>query len=587
MLQTSLFGVEKQSVEETRVIGDPDGLRDYQRERVDETLSLIKDNRSCTMTLHPGAGKTVIGSVMAKHWPGRVLWLAHRGFLCTQARVTLSRVCKQYVDLEKAGWRSGDSRVVVASVQTLRGQRLRNFRPDSFSLIICDEFHHGAAPGYREIFDWFADAKLIGLTATPKRADKLGLWNVSETHCKPFGVEHGVEWGSFVPVISVAECLDEIQLSKIKTVAGDFALNELEEQIAAACAPIAQLAVKHMKDRQTIIYTPGVASAHAVAATLRKMGKTSAAVDAKTDEITRSRIQKDFENEEIQYIVNCGIYTEGYDAPNCRGIVMARPTKSESLYCQAAMRGGRPLSHVGYLATPEARRAAIAASAKPNFLLLDITGQPGKHSLATAIDILGGDAIDEKVKSKVSELDSLDGEDLTSKIARAKKEVEDEEVAAQQAEMANQARIAEAAAKAEVKSRSHSFDAFKKLGFDDRQHGTEIDNPKQPASVADVEWLKKNKLPFRNATREYVDKLKNQARQWAKDGMATWAMRKMLSGYGLPVDMKFVDAGPIIGYIKRMQFRPDKRVLDEMVSKTKGNKDVSSTSDSDYGTIPF
>ncbi len=476
---------------------------------------------------------------------------------------------------------------MVASVQTLRGKRLQRHRADAYSLIICDEFHHAAADTYRAIFDYFADAKIVGLTATPKRADGLGLWNVADVHCKPFGVSEGIEYGSFVPIISVAEYLDEINLGKIKTVAGDLALNELEEQIASACAPIAQLTVKHMKDRQTIIYTPGVASAHAVAATLREMGMTAASVEAKTDEVTRNRIYKDFASGTLQYIANCNILTEGFNEPNCRGIVMARPTKSESLYCQAAMRGGRPLPHVGFLPTSDARRRAISESTKPNFLLLDITGNAGKHSLATAVDILGGDAIDEKVKSKVSELDSLDGEDLTSKIARAKKEVDDEEAEAKRSEMANQARIAEAAAKAEVKSRSHAFDAFKKLGFDDRQHGTEIDNPKQPASVADVEWLKKNKLPFRNATREYVERLKNQARQWAKDGMATWAMRKMLSGYGLPVDMKFVDAGPIIGYIKRMQFRPDKRVLDEMVSKTKGNKDVSSASDSDYGTIPF
>ncbi len=495
-------------------------------------------------------------------------------------------MCKQYVDLEKAGWYSGDSRIVVASVQTLRTKRLQRHRADTFSLIICDEFHHAAADSYRAIFDYFADAKIVGLTATPKRADKIGLWNVSEAHCKPFGVSEGELWGSFVPVIPIAEYLDEIRLDKIKTLAGDFALNELEEQIAAAVAPIAHLAIKHMGDRPTIIYTPGVASAHGVAATLRKLGKTAAAVDAKTDELERNRIYKGFREGSIQYVSNCNILTEGFDEWICRGIIWARPTKSESLYCQGCTRGGRPAPHVGRLNTPEERRAAIAASAKPNYLLLDVSGHAGKHSLATAVDILGGDAIDEKVKSKVSELDSLDGEDLTSKIARAKKEVEDEEVAAQQAEMANQARIAEAAAKAEVKSRSHSFDAFKKLGFDDRQHGTEIDNPKQPASVADVEWLKKNKLPFRNATREYVEKLKNQARQWAKEGMATWAMRRIMSSYGLPVDLKFAQAGEIIGYIKRMQYRPDARVLSEMVAKTKGSKDVSSN-DSDHGRIPF
>lgn len=587
MLQTSLFGVEEMpSVKETTITGDPDSLRDYQRERVDETLALLRDVRSVTMVLHPGAGKTKCASVLAKYHVGRVLFLAHRDFLCSQARVALSRECKQYVDLEKAGWYSGDSRIVVASVPTLRGKRLERFKRDEFSLIIIDEGHHATAGSYGDIIDWFPDAKVVLLTATPKRADKVGLWNRSEAHCKPFGVSEGIEWGSFVPIISVAEYLDEIDLGKIKTIAGDLALNELEEQIAAAVAPIAQLTIKHMKDRPSIIYTPGVASAHGVAATLRKLGKTAAAIDAKTEELERSRIYKGFRDGNIQFVSNCNILTEGFDEPLCRGIVWARPTKSEALYQQGAMRGGRPAAHVGYLPTKEERHAAIASSAKPNYLLLDITGSAGKHSLATAVDILGGDAIDEKVKDKIDGLDEIEGEDLTSKIARAKKELEEEEKAAKVKEDANQKRIAEAAAAAEVKSRSHSFDAFKKYGFDDRLHGAEIENPKQPATVADLEWLKKNKLPFRNATKEYVEKLKMQARQWAKDGMATWAMRKVLSGFHLPVDMKFGDAGEIIGYIKRTQYNPDKRKLAEMVSKTQ-NKGAQNVASVPAGNDPF
>lgn len=522
---------------------------------------------------------------MAKHWPGRVLFLAHRDFLCSQARVTLSRVCRQYVDLEKAGWYSGDSRIVVASVQTLRGKRLRRMRPDAFSLIIIDEGHHATADGYTDIPEWFADAKVVLLTATPKRADGIGLWNVSEAHCKPFGVSEGIEWGSFVPIISRAEYIDDIHLEKIKTQAGDLALNELEEQIARAVAPIAHLTIKHMQDRPTICYTPGVASAHGLAATLRELGKTAASVDAKTDETERNRIQADFVSGKLQYITNCMIYTEGYDAPSCRGIVMARPTKSESLYCQAAMRGGRPLGHVGYLQTPHARRDAIAASEKPNFLLLDITGSAGRHSLATAVDILGGDAIDEKVKDKIDELSDVEGEDLTSKIARAKKELEEEENAAKTEEEANQKRIAEAAANAEIKSRTANFDAFKKLGFDEQQHGAAIDNPEQIASFADIEWLKKNRLPFRNATRGYVEKLKEQARQWAREGTGTWAMRKLLNQYSLPVDLKFSDAGEIIGYIKRSNYNPDRRKLSEMVEKAKGTNVIKDAFSGD--DIPF
>lgn len=493
--------------------------------------------------------------------------------------MTLSRVCKQYIDLEKADWYASDSRIVVASVQTLKKKRLERFRADTFSLIICDEFHHGAADSYRAIFDYFADAKIIGLTATPKRADGVGLYNVSDAHCRPFGVTEGLEWGSFVPILPRAEYIDEIDLSKVKAQAGDLSLSELEEQIARAAAPIAKYAIKHMEDRPTIIYTPGVASAHAVAATLREKGKTAAAIDAKTDEITRQRIYEQFAKNQLQFIANCMILTEGWDAPNCRGVVMARPTKSEGLYCQAAMRGGRPLGHVGYLKTAGERREAIAASAKPNFILLDITGNAGKHSLVTASDVLGGDPLPDKVKKKVSELDSIYDEDLLKKIDRAKKMVEEEE----QEEIVNQRRIAQIAAQAEIKSREASFDPFKKLGFDERLHGMEVENPEAPATTSDLEWLKKNRLPFKNATRGYTEKLRMQARKWAKEGTGTWSMRKILSSFGLPVDLPFGQAGEIIGYIKTCGYRPDKRKLDDMV---RGNS--AKTKDNDnWGEIPF
>lgn len=55
MLQTSLFSPAEQTKESGCIAtGDADGLRDYQRERVDETLSLLSQFRSVTMVLHPG-----------------------------------------------------------------------------------------------------------------------------------------------------------------------------------------------------------------------------------------------------------------------------------------------------------------------------------------------------------------------------------------------------------------------------------------------------------------------------------------------------------------------------------------------------
>lgn len=83
--------------------------------------------------------------------------------------------------------------------------------------------------------------------------------------------------------------------------------------------------------------------------------------------------------------------TEGFDAPNCAAVVMARPTKSLSLYTQMLGRGLRPLPGV-VDGVPDAqdRRLAILTSEKPSCVVLDFVGN-SKHKLASVYDVLGGE----------------------------------------------------------------------------------------------------------------------------------------------------------------------------------------------------
>jgi superfamily II DNA or RNA helicase len=100
------------------------------------------------------------------------------------------------------------------------------------------------------------------------------------------------------------------------------------------------------------------------------------------------------------------VLTEGFDDPGIQCVVMAKPTKSRSLYAQMVGRGTRPLPGVDQHDTAEARRAAIAASAKPCVTVLDFVGNSGRHKLVTTADILGGKVSEEareKAKKKIEE----------------------------------------------------------------------------------------------------------------------------------------------------------------------------------------
>ncbi len=520
--------------------GDPDGLRLYQRRAVDATLRHLAQVRATLGVLFTGAGKTTVGGAIVKHWPGSVLWLAHRDFLIQQARERISQMTHEIISTEKADQYCDDSRIVVGSVMTMRGKRLARLAKDRFSLIIPDEAHHAVSPGYRAIFEHFDRAKIFGLTATPGRGDKVGAWNVFDTEAFRLDVDWGIRHGYFCPVVPVLHYIEEIDLSHVKTQAGDLQLSQLEEEIAKVAASIADVTVKTMGDRPTIVYTPGVASAHAVAACLVKLGKTAHSVDQNTPDHVRRMVLGTF-GKTLQFIVNCAIYTEGLDVPGARGIVIARPTKSESLYIQMAGRGGRPEGWIGQLATAQERIAAIAASSKPNFILLDITGAKGKHDLVSSTDTLAGklapdlkkrvDKIIEKKKGTVT---------LAQAVSMATLEAEEDD-------RRKNDRIARAAIQARVKSREIRWEPLKKVGIDDKDIKSQ--SPRRtavPATLADLQWLKHNRLPTENMTTGTVKILKNKAKEWYRNGMASFRQRSILSFIGAPVNVPFTKASELI-----------------------------------------
>lgn len=522
-------------------VGDKHGLRPYQREAVDAVLRDLARVRSTLVVAHTGAGKTQIGGSLAAEWPGRVLWLAHRDFLVSQARSRLRQMTGEFPATEKANERADGSRLVVGSVQTLRGDRLKSWRPDHFGLIIYDEAHHAMAPGGRAILDHFSGAKVFGITATPRRHDKVGAWNCFETEAYRRDCDQGMDDGYFVRPIPIARFIDSIDLGRVKTTAGDLNLGGLEEEIATAAAPIAQATAEVMGDRPTIVYTPARSSAHAVAETLNKLKPGSAvSVDMDTPDAERVRVLKEF-GKSIQYICNCAIYTEGLDVPHARGIVIARPTKSEGLYIQMAGRGGRPAPGIGELTTRDERLTAIARSGKPDFILLDITGHAGRHSIINVGNALAGKAAPEVQERAAKLIAENTGDNLEEIFKKAANELAAED-------RARRAAVAAAAAAAQVKARQKAFDPFRRLGLTlgPLESGQEPAWTAEPPTADDIEWLKKNRLAVKGATKGTVAKLRKQGREWQRTGMATFKQRDMLSRCGCPPNVTFQKAKELL-----------------------------------------
>lgn len=387
-------------------------MRPYQAEAVASVMGEFRRVKSTIMVLPTGAGKTATaGELIRKGYnAGRsILWIAHRHELITQAAEAIERAsgCTVQVEMAERSEASGGAaslfdrsegkgRVVVASVMSLV-RRLHKFPSGAFDLVIVDECHRGAAASYVKILEHFASAKRLGLTATPERGDKKSLTKIFETVAFDFSLFDAIHEGWLVPIRRVVIEMN-IDLSGVHTRAGDFAANELSAVMTGldALRDASVAIVRHLQSRQALVFCVDVA--HVVLQTeslrevMRELGVVGRVemVHGETPPDVREEIFSAFRRGEIVALSNCEIATEGTDLPTCSLVALLRPTKSRTLFCQMRGRGVRALPGVvDGPRTAEARRAAIAASDKPDVLVLDLAGNFDRHA-EDVIDSLDG-----------------------------------------------------------------------------------------------------------------------------------------------------------------------------------------------------
>lgn len=385
-------------------------LRPYQRECVDAIFKTLERVNSCVAVLPTGGGKTIIAAYLIKEWPyGNVLFLAHTQELIYQSadKIGLEIGLRPHVEMGIEGAELGTlwdgDMVVVGSVQSMiSDRRLEKYRSHPFNLIIVDESHHATSASYTKVINYFRELnpnlKVVGITATPNRADRTALGLVFEDVAFQREIGWMVQNGWLVPFQQLTvnvEGLDftDVKVKRKKGQEADFSAEELEAILTEerTLHEMATPILNELSERQSIIFTAGVKHAHLMANVLnRHEGGIAEAIDGKTDKTKRKRIIQEFNEGKIRHLCNCMVLTEGFDAPATAAIVIGRPTKSVSLYTQMIGRGLRPLPGIidGY-EDPFDRCAAIATSEKPNCVVLDFVGA-GNNGVVDCYDVLGG-----------------------------------------------------------------------------------------------------------------------------------------------------------------------------------------------------
>ncbi|HYE30256.1 MAG TPA: DEAD/DEAH box helicase family protein, partial [Methylomirabilota bacterium] len=253
-------------------------LRPYQEQILAAVQSGYEAYQKQLVVCPTGGGKTIIFSHLAQAMlPRRTLILAHRDELLDQAIEKLHRATGVFAQKEKADFKASLSApVVVASIQSMQGKRLAKWPQDHFGLVVVDEAHHVMAASYRNVLRHFdAHAKVVGVTATPDRADRINLGRYFQRVAAEVSLYDLIHQG-YLSRISVKAVPLQIDISKVSQKAGDYSETELAEALAPYLRQIAQAIREEATFRKTLVFLPLIATSKAFAEICREEGIAAA-----------------------------------------------------------------------------------------------------------------------------------------------------------------------------------------------------------------------------------------------------------------------------------------------------------------------
>lgn len=342
-------------------------LRPYQSEALDAIFAKWDEGqRKLLLSLPTGCGKTIVFAKAIERLVRngkRVLVLAHRAELLTQAADKLAKTTGLRCAVEKAEESCVGSwfRVVVGSVQTLcREKRLNQFGPQYFDAIIIDEAHHCLSDSYQTVLEHFPDALVLGVTATPDRGDMRNLGEYFDALAYEYSLTRAIREGYLCPIKAQTIPL-RLDISGVAMHSGDYAAGQLGNALDPYLEGIAQEMAAICKGRRTVVFLPLVKTSQKMRDILSAHGLRAAEVNGESAD--RARVLDAFARGEYDVLCNSMLLTEGWDCPEVDCVVVLRPTKVRSLYCQMVGRGTR------------------LAAGKTELLLLDFLWHTERHEL--------------------------------------------------------------------------------------------------------------------------------------------------------------------------------------------------------------
>lgn len=344
-------------------------LRPYQQDIHDDIESRWIGVANVLAVLPTGAGKTVLFSSILADEPGASCAIAHRQELVSQISLALARngvrhriigqdpvirmIVRLHMEEVGANYVVPNAKCAVASVNTLTGKKFsESLKPwlPTVKLWVQDEAHHVLRDNqWGRAAAMFPNARGLGVTATPLRADGNGLGRHADGLFDTMVIGPSMrdlitmgfltEYRIFAPPSTFQR--DQVAVSQTT---GDFNIDQMRKAVASSSlvvhdekqivGDIVQHYQRIAPGKLGVTFVPDIATAETVAEQFNAAGVPAMAVSSKTPDDERCKILRKFKSRELLQLVNCDLFGEGFDLPAIEVVSMGRPTESYGLYVQ-------------------------------------------------------------------------------------------------------------------------------------------------------------------------------------------------------------------------------------------------------------
>ncbi|MDP3275577.1 MAG: DUF3427 domain-containing protein [Deltaproteobacteria bacterium] len=304
-----------------------------------------------------GVGKTLLAAFDA-HAAGarKILFVAHRKDIVAQAAKEFARVFGGALDAEvlidgarphepTGGGAPRDAAFVT--IQSLSGKGAAALRARSWDYVVVDEFHHAEAERWKKTL-FALDARfLLGLTATPERADGRNVMDLCDGNVVfEVRLPEAIRMGALLRFHYFGIADDEaVDYGAIRGEKDEDAIGR-----ALSVTSRVDLVLRHAAEkgydgvkRVGVGFCAGVRHAEFMRDEFAARGHAAAVVHGGTPTDERAAIYENLQSltHPLQWIFVADVLNEGVDLPAINTVLFLRPTESSVVFLQQLGRGLR------------------------------------------------------------------------------------------------------------------------------------------------------------------------------------------------------------------------------------------------------